>query len=241
MTMRRVRLIWVLAMLVAARVHAQDLVAVAPAAARVEFEDAHVRIVRLRIPENATIGTHDRPRRVVVSLTGNDVRLTRPDGSEKLTKTEAGTVAWSESTVRSVRNLGGALENIVIELKGADEVATPRPAPSAPLPAGYLSDPWHRWMFENQYVRVYDVRIPPHATTEFHRHAGYEVTVFISGGRSSQQREGGTWEPARLFEPGSVTSPDDARQPFTHRVRNETGSEFHVILVQFLEASVGSR
>lgn len=239
--MRRIRLIWVLAMLSASRVLAQDLVTVAPDAARVEFEDAHVRIVRLHIPENATIATHDRPRRVVVSLTANDVRLTRPDGSEKLTKTEAGTAAWSEPTMRSVRNLGGVLENIVIELKAAEEAAIARPVPPEPTPTGYLRDPAHRWLFENQYVRVYDVRIPPHAMTAFHAHMGYEASVFVSGGRVSQQREGGAWEPARTIEPGSVSVPESSRQAFTHRVRNESDAEYHVILVQFLEASVGSR
>jgi hypothetical protein len=240
-TLRHCRLIAFLAILGAIGAHAQDLVAVAPDAAHVEFEDAHVRIVRLRIPENGAIATHDRPRRVVISLTANDVRLIRPDGTEKLTKTEAGTVAWSEATVRSVRNLGGELENIVIELKDAAEATVARSAPPVPTPAGYLSEPWHRWLFENQYVRVYDVRIPPHGETILHQHRGYEAVAFISGGRVSEQRDGEGWGAPMTIEPGSVSFPSTARQPFAHRVRNESGNPYHVILVQLLEPVTGSR
>jgi hypothetical protein len=98
----------------------QDLVAVAPELAKIEYQDGRVRVVRLHIPEHASLLTHDRPRRVVVSFTANHVQLTRADGTASETHTEAGNIAWSEPTVRSVRNLGGPVANIVVELKRAD-------------------------------------------------------------------------------------------------------------------------
>lgn len=213
---------------------APDLVALAPDLARVEYEDARVRVVRLHIPQNASLATHDRPRRVVVSLTPNHVRLTAPDGTERITRTEAGTFAWSEPAVRSVSNLGGPVENIVVELKQAVDAARPVSPPPSP-PAGYLSDPLHRWAFENQYVRVYDVRIPPGAGSEFHRHAYDQVTVFVSGGRVSTQFEGEPWRDPVTIEPRSVAFAPHGTKPITHRVRNEGATEYHVVLIQFLQ------
>lgn len=213
---------------------AQDLLAVAPQLAKAEYEDARVRVVRLHIPEHASVPMHDRPRRVVVSLTGNHVRLTRADGSTSVTRTAPGTVAWSEPAVRSVLNLGGPLENIVVELKQADLPAKPVPRSPAAPPADYLAEPWHQWSFENRYVRVYDVRIPPGRTTTFHRHAYDQVTVYVSGGRISNQLQGKPWAPAETIEPRGVSFSAHASRPMTHRVRNDGANEYHVILVQFL-------
>jgi quercetin dioxygenase-like cupin family protein len=215
-------------------VAAQDLVRIAPEFATVEYEDARVRVVRLRIPENGFVAMHDRPRRVVVSLTANDVRLTRADGTQSLTRTEAGTVAWSESTVRTVQNLGGRLENIVIELKDEIDATVPVAAPPASPPPNYLDEPRHRWAFENQYVRVYDVRIPPGETTSFHRHALDQVTVYVSGGRVASQEKGATWGRANDVAAGGVEFTAVARAPFVHRVRNDSAAEYRVIVVQFV-------
>jgi quercetin dioxygenase-like cupin family protein len=217
---------------------ARDLVAVAPELAKVEYEDAHVRVVRLRIPEHASLPTHERPRRVVVSLTANDVQLSRADGTVSETHTEAGSVAWSEPAVRSVVNLGGALENIVVELKQADHPAEPVAIPPPVPPAGYLSDSRHNWALENQYVRVYDVRVPPGETTSFHRHAYDQVAIFVSGGMVSVQLEGQPWGQAKMMERGSIAFADNAAKPITHRLRNDGQGEYHVVLIQFLKENV---
>lgn len=213
----------------------QDLLAVAPELAKVEYEDARVRVVRLRIPEHASLATHDRPRRVVVSLTANHVLLTRPDGTASVTSTEAGTIAWSEPTVRSVLNLGGPVENVVIELKQSDGPGLPVANPPAALPVGYLGEPPHRWVMENQYVRVYDVRIPPGGTTTFHRHAYDQVSVYVSGGLVSVQSDGQPWGPPATIEPRGVSFSADAAKAFTHRVRNDGETEYHLVLVQLLD------
>jgi quercetin dioxygenase-like cupin family protein len=213
----------------------QDLVAVAPELAKIAYQDARVRVVRLHIPEHASLPTHDRPRRVVVSLTANHVQLTRADGTSSETHTEAGSFAWSEPAVRSVRNLGGPVENIVVELKQADHPGEPVANPPGTLPAGYLNESRHRWALENQYVRVYDVRIPPGETTTFHRHAYDQVAIYVSGGLVSVQLEGQPWGQPEAIEPGSVLFTANAAKPITHRVRNDGKAEYHVVLVQFLE------
>jgi len=238
LALARWRYLGLLALLAVGAVSAaagQDLAAVAPELAKVVYEDARVRVVRLHIPENASLPTHERPRRVVVSLSANHVQLAHLDGTTSVTRTEAGSVAWSEPAVRSVSNLGAAVENIVVELKRAGDPAMAVAYPPATLPAAYLNDPWHKWALENQYVRVYDVRIPPGVTTTFHHHAYDQVAVYVSGGLVSVQPEGQPWGQPKTIEPRSVEFAADAAKPVTHRVRNDGTSEYHVVLVQFLE------
>lgn len=210
----------------------QDLVAVAPQAAKVEYEDDRIRVVRLRIPPGGSLPMHDRPARVVIPLTPNNARLSRADGTTSVTRTEAYRVAWSEPTRRAVANLAETpLENIVIELKTATAPAKAA-QPPAPPPPEYLEEPRHRWLFENQYVRVYDVRF--HAATEFHRHAYDTVYVRPSGGRVATQVQGESWGTTTEIAAGSVVFDADSKSPFTHRVRNDGTAEYHAIGIQLL-------
>ena len=103
-----------------------------------------------------------------------------------------------------------------------------------PAPPEYLADPRHQWLFENQYVRVYDVRIPPGETTEFHRHAYDSVAIFVSGGLVTPQVQGEPWGNAEEIRAGDVSFSGDSKKPQSHRVRNEGTTEYHVILVQLL-------
>ncbi len=212
----------------------QDLVTVAPHAVEVVFENARVRVVRLRIAPQASLPMHERPARVVIPLTPGEVRVTRPDGTTSVVRTAAGNVAWGEPARRSVINLAGPLENIVVELKKTTIPAKPLAHPPVPRPAGYLEERFHHWAFENQYVRVYDVRIPPGGTTDFHVHAFDTVFVNVSGGSDAEQKPGQAWEKPVREERGAVEFSPDAKHPRTHRVRNEGTAEYHVIAVQFL-------
>jgi len=214
---------------------AQDLVAIAPDAAKVEYEDARIRVVRLKIAPDQVLPMHDRPSRVVIPLTPNNVRTTRADGTTSAVQAPAGKAAWSGPGKRSVTNLDQPLENIIVELKTATEPARPLSAPPSPHPAGYLDEGFHHWAFENQYVRVYDVRVPPGATTEFHLHALDTVFVEISGGLTAAQLPGQPWGKAEEDKAGAVTYMADSRKPRTHRVRNEGKEEYHVIVVQLLQ------
>lgn len=213
----------------------QDLLTVAPQAAKVEYEDARIRVVRLHIPAEGQLPMHDRPSRVVITLTPNDVTTTRPDGTSSHVRAAAGTATWSEPARRSVINLGGALENVIVELKGDLAPAQPLTHAPVPSPTRYLDERFHRWLFENQYVRVYDVRIPPGETTDYHLHALDTVIVRVSPGETREQKKGGSWGPAEKSEPGRVDFSADSRSPRTHRVRNEGSTQFHVILVQILK------
>ena len=212
----------------------QDLVTVAPAAAKVEYEDAHIRVVRLKLAAHESLPMHDRPARVVIPLTANDVRTTRPDGTTSTVQSPAGKAVWSEPGKRSVTNLETPLENIVVELKTARAPAKALAGPPTPRPKEYLEERYHHWFFENQYVRVYDVRIPPGETADFHLHALDTVFVEISDGVESAQVQGEeSWNPEKVSA-GDIKFSADLKKPRTHRVPNDGTAEYHVIAVQLL-------
>jgi hypothetical protein len=208
----------------------QDLAAVAPHAVKVEYEDARVRVLRLNLAPEASLPMHERPARVVVPLTPNNVRITSPDGATHTVTSAAGKAAWSEPARRSVTNLGGQLENIVIELKTAEGPAKPVAHPPTPPPPNYLDEKFHHWQFENQYVRVYDVRIPPGETTDFHVHAIDSVFVGVSGGTTAAQVQGQPWGEPEKDAAGTVDFSADSKRTRIHRVRNDGTAEYHVIV-----------
>jgi hypothetical protein len=216
----------------------QDLVAVAPKAAKVVYEDARIRVVRLRIEPNEALPTHDRPRRVIIPLTTSVVNSTRPDGRTRPSRSIAGQAVWGEPAVRSLVNLADPVDNIIVELKQASVKAKPLPHPPTSAPSGYLEDRFHHWAFENQYVRVYDLRIAPGETTDFHLHALDSVFVRVTGGLVGSQDHGQEWRKAEHLELGSVEVSTNANHPKMHRVRNEGTAEYHVVLVQLKNGEV---
>ena len=220
---------------VAVPVAAQDLGDVAPQAVTIEHEDARIRVLRLRVAPQATLPLHQRPARVVVSLTANDALVTDAAGAERRVRTQPGEAGWGEPVSRRLANLAGKpLENVIVEIKDAPAAAVALPAPPSPRPAEYLEEPLHRWAFENQYVRVFDVRVPPGETTAFHYHALDAVYVHLSGGRIAAQVRGEPWAAATDIAAGTVLIAADAQRPFTHRVRNQGSQEVHLIAVQLL-------
>lgn len=222
-------------------VSSQDLVAVAPKAAKVVYQDARIRVVRLRIEPNQALPMHDRPRRVIIPLTTSVVNSTRPDGRTGRSRSIAGQAGWGEPGTRSLVNLTDPVDNVIVELKQASVPGKPLVHPPTPAPPIYLEDRFHYWAFENQYVRVYDVRIPPGETTDLHVHALDSVAIRISGGLVASQTQGQAWTKAERVEPGSVEVRADASHPKTHRVRNEGTEEYHVVLVQSKTGEVGHR
>lgn len=115
--------------------------------------------------------------------------------------------------------------------------AQPRPAKIFALPV--YREPRHRLVFENAFVRLLDVRIPPGDTSRYHVHASRQIGVLIENGRTWAQQSG---RPAE--SPDSVAIPigtvaDNARDtlPLTHRVGNGDRVTFHFVVGQLLSPS----
>ncbi|MEP7108370.1 MAG: hypothetical protein ABI760_10305 [Ferruginibacter sp.] len=95
-------------------------------------------------------------------------------------------------------------------------------------------EPFHKNVFENEYVRVLDVRIHPGDTTMFHKHKTPSVFISLHPVRTGSQV---------IIEDGSATalSPDHTitfegfyKSPRIHRVWNADTSLFHVMDIEVL-------
>jgi hypothetical protein len=106
---------------------APDIVTADPIHASIDFEDARLRIVRVRLPPREKIPMHSHPDRVVVNLTDVHVKITLPDGTSGESDTPAGHTNFSQAVIHAGENTGDALWEIIeVELKKRPRrVATP--------------------------------------------------------------------------------------------------------------------
>jgi uncharacterized protein (TIGR02246 family) len=100
----------------------RDSVQLDPKHYRVELENDHVRVLRIRYEPGEKSVMHDHPAGVAVYLSDQNVRFTAPDGTTSDASDEAGGVAWSEAETHLPENLGEEpLEVILVELKTAGD------------------------------------------------------------------------------------------------------------------------
>lgn len=107
------------------------------------------------------------------------------------------------------------------------------PAPVAPVPVD--REPYHRTLFQNNFVRVLDVQIPPGQITKYHIHASPLITVFLLDARTSAQILGEA--PGPVSSQGAVPNLGDnwnQSLPYTHRVKNVGSVSSHGILAEWL-------
>lgn len=97
---------------------------------------------------------------------------------------------------------------------------------------GYVDvrdEPRHRRRFENEFVRVYDVLIPPGDTTLYHHHA--EDTFYVAVNEATVQDR--TWgeDEARTgtAAAGSVLCRPHKTRPLIHQVHNLGAQEMRLI------------
>jgi len=95
-------------------------------------------------------------------------------------------------------------------------------------------EPLHKNVFENEYLRVLDVRIPPGDTTKIHKHATASVFITLHQVRQGSQ--------VILESRGTGVRSADRRitfesfydQPRIHRVWNSDTSLFHAMDIEIL-------
>jgi len=218
---------------------AQDVVQVSPETAKVEYEDASIRVIRSHFEPGASAAMHSHPPRVVIAVQSGRLRLSKPDGSSVIPPVDPQQrpLAFGRET-HAVANIGAtAVENIEIEFKQQTQLDALQAAPddsSAADPEALLHEPHHHWVMQTPYFRVVDARIPPGETTRWHRHEFRSVGVRIQGSRIASQKSGGEWSSPENMPSGAVTI-EKGPWPYVHRVKNSGGDEYHVILVELLD------
>lgn len=103
-------------------------------------DNARVRVLHVAVPAGAKNALHDHPDHVAVLLTDSSIRFTGADGKPVETTSKKGEALYVEAGKHAGENIGkGALEAIIVELKGAPGTAA-LPAARAGMDATTLVD-----------------------------------------------------------------------------------------------------
>lgn len=166
-----------LACLCASALSAQDVMKVAPGAAKVEFENAQIRVLRFTEQPGAKLAMHSHPAYIDVGFTDSSGRYTFPDGKTEEMKSKAGEVNFSKGVTHTAVNLSKSTdESIMVELKT-------KPAGVAVNGAGdqLKADPkGTKLVLENEYVRVLRTVVPAHGKLAMHSHPAH-VVIYMNG------------------------------------------------------------
>lgn len=103
----------------------------------------------------------------------------------------------------------------------------------APVPAH--REPYHKLVFQNELVRVLDVRVPAGRVTQYHVHADPLVTVATEDAPTRVQLLGAEPGPESPGAAVPYASDNwDQERPYTHRVRNIGVTPFRRIGAEWL-------
>jgi len=103
-------------------------------------------------------------------------------------------------------------------------------AVQSPVPV--VNEPRHHLKFENEYVRVFDVVVPPGDATLFHTHSS--DYTFVSIGDATLKAEVMGSQPNDLIVKDGETR--FTRGPITHRVTNVARTPFRNITIEILKS-----
>jgi quercetin dioxygenase-like cupin family protein len=85
---------------------------------KVLLENDCVRVQYHDVPVGQTIPMHSHPAYIVYTLKPFEAQITLADGTQRISKRDAGEAYWNEPITHSVQNLGKTdIHNLIIELK----------------------------------------------------------------------------------------------------------------------------
>lgn len=94
------------------------------------------------------------------------------------------------------------------------------------------NEPRHHNVFENDYIRILDVFIPPHDTTQFHIHNTPSVFITLTKTATGSQLTGG--QPVKDISVAGYCWYDSLVTPRIHRVWNEDSTWFHPMDIELI-------
>ena len=220
---------------------AQDPVSTNPKNVSVVFENEKVRVLRVHYGPHDKLAMHNHPAVAGVRVTSSDVRVATPTGEPTTVHHEAREVFWAAPSQHAVENLTDQpIENIEVEFKNATEPAV-EVAPQAqqqaagPEPVPVELEPHHKVVYQNQYVRVLDVQVNPGEATLFHTHSHDNIAVRLTDAVLQNQNEGKEWEAPSNMAKGAVSFAEGTVKPYTHRIKNNGTTLFHVIDIELMQ------
>jgi hypothetical protein len=139
------------------------------------LENDLVTVKRHLYSAGAASAMHAHPDRVNVFLTDLDVHVTTGEGKKFEATRQAGTVVWSEATSHALRAESN-FDVVVVELRSENGT----PIPISTQDATRVDPKHHALEFENEWVRIVRLRLPPGVSTLPHGHSLPAVTVLLS-------------------------------------------------------------
>ena len=107
---------------------AQDPVKVDPKHYTVEFENAQVRVLRVKYGPHEKSVMHRHPNSVAIFQTDGQIKFTFPNGKTQDAGGKAGQVTWNTATTHLPENTGEQpFEVIVVELKSGHKRPAKKP------------------------------------------------------------------------------------------------------------------
>jgi quercetin dioxygenase-like cupin family protein len=114
---------------------AQDPVKVDSQHYKVEFENANVRVLRVKVGAGEKSVMHRHPNAVAIFQTSGRVKFTFPNGKTEERDIVAGTTLWTPAITHQPENIGSdGFEVILVELKTPRKRAPRKPAKPATTP-----------------------------------------------------------------------------------------------------------
>lgn len=194
------RITCVLACLGSTALLGQDVLKVAPASAKVEYEDSQVRVLRFKEPPGTKLAMHSHPPYVSVSLMDDVSQYTLPDGKTNEQKSKAGQAEFANPITHASQNTGKTTgEAIMVELKT-------KPAGVGLTGAGDMvktNPKMCKVEVDNEYVRITRVTVPAHGILAMHSHPSANVVVYLSGGHLKTTSSEGQVQDLNIV-PGTV-------------------------------------
>jgi len=116
----------------------------------------------------------------------------------------------------------------------------PVPAQSQSTPVPILKASYHLPVFQNQYVTLLNIYVPPGRNTGYHIHTGESVSVNVEEADMANQNFGAPKaEPARRSQRGQPNYADYRKQTRTHKASNLGSTPFHNVSFVFNTPSPG--
>jgi quercetin dioxygenase-like cupin family protein len=204
---------------------AQDALAAAPGAYKIELENQWVRVLRLKIAPHETTPVHVHPNVVGVLLTDVSVSVTNADGTSQQLVRKAGDVIFQPSMPpHSEQNMSDQpLEVVVVELKPGSAGG------SAPVSLDPVTlDPEHHpVLIDNPRVRVIRTILEPRLKSPMHEHPHYVVVYLTELHTTMKMADGREVDNPR--RPGEVAW-RDALKHETENIGQKTAVEIQIEL-----------
>jgi hypothetical protein len=196
---------------------------------KVVLENEFVRVVELRIPPGVSEARHSHERGVTVALSAYDNEMIDfPAGTVTRRHTRFGEVRWAEPVTHEARNTGTTEQRVLrVELKRDTPGAVAATRRPDPLDSLIACKDTQKLIFENQFARVIEERVPPGVAQPKHRHA-HGVLIPLADSDIESVDDPGGQPIQRHLQFGEA----GWREPVVHAVRNVGTTELLNIRIE---------